>query len=218
MITKEIYKMEDILIKVDGIIFDLKDEELTIINYNNKDDLGKIVIKPSYMHQGKQYPVTAIADIAFKGCGNITEIVLPSSIEDIGERVFDSCEQLRKINIPEGVAILGDYLFTGCKKLKEVSLPQSLKSIGNHTFEYCTSLKGITLPKNLKIIEESAFRGCSSIKTLSIPTTIEIIEKNAFRDCRKLKLTTKLPQSRMDELEPQRFNPDPRPLICNSKK
>ncbi len=62
------------------------------------------------------YPVVAIAERAFEGCG-LTAVVLP-----------------------EGVRYVGWFAFYGCKGLLHVTLPASLESIGYAVFDGCERL------------------------------------------------------------------------------
>lgn len=40
------------------------------------------------------YPVTSIGNEAFRGCTNLSKIVIPSSVTSIGEYAFDECPNL----------------------------------------------------------------------------------------------------------------------------
>ena len=57
----------------------------------------------------------------------LKEIVLPSSVKEIGENTF-AYSGLEKINL-ENVEKIGDHAFYKCKNLKEVELP----SVKDHT-------------------------------------------------------------------------------------
>lgn len=59
----------------------------------------------------------------------ITEITLPDSIVEIGERAFDECKALRSVNTPEGVVGIGKLTAIQCTALELVKLPRSLKAI-----------------------------------------------------------------------------------------
>lgn len=51
---------------------------------------------------------------------DLTEIVLPSHIEEIDAWAFAYCDRLSKIYIPDSVHTLGQDIFQGCSALKDV--------------------------------------------------------------------------------------------------
>ncbi len=67
-----------------------------------------------------QRPVIALEKKAFLSCKSVHEIVLPESIEEIGDWAFAHAEQLRNIWIPCPHLHNGKELFLGCKRLREI--------------------------------------------------------------------------------------------------
>ena len=74
----------------------------------------------------------------------LTEYVIPSSVNKIGNNTFAYCEELVNVTIPEGVKHIGAAAFAGCSSLKDIILPSSLEYIENCIFEYCTILHEFT--------------------------------------------------------------------------
>ena len=149
----------------------------------------------------RTYTVTAIADVAFKGCNqtnNITNcdnayndlgiktIILPNTITSIGEKAFICCTELESINIPESVTSIGDLAFWGCKSLRSIVIPEGITTIGERTFRYCINLTSVTLPSTLTTIETGAFKYCESLTTITIPANVTSIGSEAFEDCESL--------------------------------
>lgn len=76
--------------------------------------------------------VTAIADAVFAGksdyfTGKVEEhymesIVLPLTLESIGDYSFYNCNKLQEIVIPESVKTIGKYVFCGCTDLKTITI------------------------------------------------------------------------------------------------
>ncbi len=64
---------------------------------------------------------------------NITEIIVPESVEIIGDWAFSHCEHLRKITLPGSIKTLGKDIVYDCKLLDEVNLmdyaPVQLKEL-----------------------------------------------------------------------------------------
>ena len=86
-----------------------------------------------------------IATAAFKGCGKLKAVVLPSSIKAIRDYTFNSCSSLEHIYIPEGVESIGMDAFAGCP-LKYVHLPSTLKKVGECAFPRMTA---VYIPANV---------------------------------------------------------------------
>lgn len=63
--------------------------------------------------------IKIVADGAFSGCTNVTEIVMPSSVKTIDANAFSGCSRLEKLHLPEGLCSIGDGAFDGCVKLLE---------------------------------------------------------------------------------------------------
>ena len=94
---------------------------------------------------------------------NLTSIILPSTITEIGDYSFAGCTNLTSITIPEGVTKIGDNTFEGCTKLTSIILPSTITEIGANAFKNCSLLTTITIPENVTYIGDYAFSGCSQL-------------------------------------------------------
>ena len=79
--------------------------------------------------------------------GSATDIVIPGEIYGdpvvaIDDSAF-SYSDLTSVVIPEGVTDIGEYAFSKCESLVSVSLPSTLVTIGNGAFNGCTSLSDV---------------------------------------------------------------------------
>ncbi len=124
--------------------------------------------------------VVAIAPNAFAGSEDITEVVLPHTIQSIGENAFENCTGLTNVTIPEGVSEIGSNAFKDCQSLEEITVPSTVKTIQEGTFQNCGKLNSVKLAEGVSAISSSAFDGCESLKTVTIPDSIETIEAGAF--------------------------------------
>ena len=141
------------------------------------DEIKKIEIKKG---------VTYIGQLAFYGCGNLTEITIPEGVTSIRFYSFSECNSLKKINIPNSVTSIEQGTFSNCSSLTEITIPSSVKSIEDNAFESCSSLTEINIPNSVTRIEERAFYECSSLTGIYIPNSVTSIGKDAFFNCSSL--------------------------------
>lgn len=62
----------------------------------------------------------SIGKSMFEGCSNLTSVVYPGKIVEIGDRAFKNCESLTEFEIKESVSSIGDYCFDGCLNLSSI--------------------------------------------------------------------------------------------------
>lgn len=97
----------------------------------------------------------------------LKSIVLPKSIETIGEYAFQGCTSLTNIELPEGLETIGESAFEGCTALTNINFPQSLKSIGESAFNNCTGLTQVEFPQSLSEIRYGAFSYCTGLTQIA---------------------------------------------------
>lgn len=128
--------------------------------------------------------VTSIGMYAFEGCDSLTSVTIGSSVRRIGEGTFSSCSSLTSITIPSRVTRIDGYAFQGCHNLTNIIIPNSVTSIGTMAFYNCKSLTNIVLPNNLERIGDYAFMlsdtDSSTISQIIIPEKVTEIGSNAF--------------------------------------
>lgn len=114
--------------------------------------------------------ITSIGSGAFSAC-RFTEIVLPDSIETIGEYAFHSCSSLASVQFPANLKTIGREAFTRCSKLTEVNLPDSLTAIGTYAFGECP-MKSIVIPPHVTSLGGSLFDRCEALEEITIPESV----------------------------------------------
>ena len=151
--------------------------------YNPTD----IVVPQEVEADGKTYTVTAIGDKPF--WNPVKSVQLPSTIRRIGNEAFQDSE-LTEIVLPDDIEEIGDYAFYASFDLTKVVFPKNVKQlkIGSHAFSSCW-LEELDLPEGLTEIGEGAFDG-TQITTLTIPSTVKALRKYCFVDCNNLKTVT----------------------------
>ena len=75
---------------------------------------------------GRKVPVIAIAGNAFADHDKVTDIVLPSTIEQIPPEAFAGCSGLKRITIPRTIKSIRKGTFAGCDMLEDVYFEGSM--------------------------------------------------------------------------------------------
>jgi hypothetical protein len=65
-------------------------------------------------------PIITIAKGAFAGNKNITDIILPSSIQRLPQGAFAGCSSLKNITIPKSIRHIKEKTFDGCSSLENI--------------------------------------------------------------------------------------------------
>ncbi len=140
--------------------------------------------------------VLTIGAYSFRHCTDLSEILIPASVESISSEAFVGCSGLRSIQVhPENKAYFssGNCLIKKCDKriilgCKNSKIPKSYKisEIGTNSFSGCTGLEIIKVPENIKKIGADAFYKCSELKEINISYNIRMICHGAFYGCSSL--------------------------------
>ncbi len=131
---------------------------------------------------------TEIKALGLWNSAQVTDIIIPDNVINIGDKAFEEFKHLKNITIPESVTSIGQYAFSNCTNLVNITIPSSVVYIGSWAFNNCTNLKTILFKSwsQLRIIGEYAFSGCTSLRTITIPSTITSLLEDAFFHCTSL--------------------------------
>lgn len=121
---------------------------------------GAVEVPATYGEEGKELPVKAIADEAFRECTNLYSVTLPEGIESIGVRAFMYCA-FRTFTIPQTVTSIGYAAFGMCKSLTEITIPASVTNLEAYAFAYCTSLTKAVVKAQIQDLPYRVFAGSS---------------------------------------------------------
>lgn len=118
---------EDCFVVSEGVLMFLAD----------KYDGGPVLQIPSTV--GGE-TVTIIGAGCFRGCDDLTTIVLPNTVTAIQPEAFSGCTELRGLFVPEGTEYIGKDAFAGCVNLECVYIPASVTRIASGVFDDCAAL------------------------------------------------------------------------------
>ena len=89
--------------------------------------------------------VRKLPDNFMNGCTNLTSVLLPPNVKELGANTFYGCASLTSIDMSSltGMRKLPDFFMRGCTNLTSVKLPPNVKVLGANTFCGCTSLTAV---------------------------------------------------------------------------
>ena len=116
---------------------------------------------------------------------NVTSIIFPDSVTEIGIGCCANCTSLQKVILPKNLKTIDTLLFYKCKALKQIILPNGIKTIDKATF-YNSGLSSIEIPDTVYYINSIAFTNCAKLKTVTLGKSIEAIGDQAFVGCSNL--------------------------------
>lgn len=162
----------------DGLKFTLSADKSFYSVTGYSGSFERVVIPDTY----NGLRVTAVSDGLFTGDENLREIVLPESIDKIGNSAFAGCVNLQSVTIPGSIRTIGDGAFSGCSSLTSADLGGMLETLGARAFEGCTSMQSVEFGENLATVGEFAFDGCSSLVSAYLPNSVSSLGTGAFRN------------------------------------
>jgi hypothetical protein len=143
---------EGTVVESDGFRFRLRMDNIAeVVGYNGS--AKDVVIPTTY----GEHIVRRIAPRAFKRNRNMTSVVIPDSVDNIGYEAFYSCTALTQIHLPASLKIIGKNAFNYCRVLKELQIPEGTLHLDRHAFYDCLELGDVTIPASVGFIGEDAF-------------------------------------------------------------
>ena len=130
--------------------------------------------------------IQSVGQFAFFKCDSLIGVSLPESLTSIEYSAFKDCTSLEDIVFPDAVTFIGRSAFNNCSSLLDLALPESLETLSASAFAGCSALNRVSFPNSLTYIDHCVFDGCSSITNIILPTNLEKIGWAAFRNCSSL--------------------------------
>ena len=160
-----------------------------------------------------------IGIMAFAGCANLENIVVPGTFKTVGNYAFADCTKLADVTLEDGIETIGCAAFNNCTSLSEIAIPESTKKLGYDAFYGCSSLetvyynaidcylfgasesaliafgeresiKNFIFGNKVETIPSYLLRENTGITEIDIPDSVTTISSYAFYDCRTLTSVT----------------------------
>ena len=183
MVTEEYRPTLEADSTADGVAYLLTEAEAILLDAKNTE--GFFAVPQTVIANGREYPVTEIADSAFSSSW-ITGLQLPESVRRIGNDAFYECVALEWVEMPSEMDEIGARAFYGCESLTFIEIPQGVTELQSAAFRNCKSLELVTLPQSLQAISDRVFRECGSLSRIRIPKSVDRIGTEAFHSCKNL--------------------------------
>lgn len=162
--------------------YSVDDNQMTAEVTLNPKATGELLIPETIVVGQHTYTVTAVGDKAFKGCKNLTTIVLPRTIERVYRSAFDGTGiMLNKANWAEGCLWIDSILISTDKTIKpRFVVPEGTRLIAAGAFQGNKTIVRVELPTCISRIDHETFRDCKNLQKVVIPTSITAIGEDAF--------------------------------------
>ena len=184
-------------VEKDGLFYNLNYEtkEASIISAGD-NCRGNIVIPSGVEINGQSFNVISIEDRAFKGCKELTSIIISNGLYSIGDNAFENCYELTSISFPSSFAILGNNVFVDCWNLKSVNVSDleswckvsfpSPPFYEHQLYINGSEIKDLVIPEGVTKINKYVFSRCTNVQTLTMPNSVKEIGEGAFYKCDSL--------------------------------
>jgi len=114
------------------------------------------------------YTVKAIGIWSFRGCSNITSVIIPDTVLSIDESGFSLCSKLVSVTFGNSITSIGTMAFYGCAKVASITLPNTLTTLGGGGFQTCNGLTTVTIPASVTTIGDQVFFYCTGLTSVII--------------------------------------------------
>lgn len=187
-------------------------KEVTLIGTNAFKDVGAKTPVKSVTFEAES-GLKEIGDYAFSAANLSGEVILPQSVEILGEGAFRGTA-CTKFTFEAGskMTAMGDSVFANCGKLTEVeNFPSGITKIPDSSFMSDKVLAKVTYaaPEKMTGIDASAFSGCevlvSDASYSPITENMVTIGASAFMGCKGEQFTTVTIPASVTKLEQNTF-------------
>ena len=154
--------------------------------FHNDVNLTGTLSLPSTLKQiGEDKGYISYWDGTFFGCGFVSELKIPDSVEVIGMGAFSACRNLYgELRLPRNLRLLGESAFSDCENLQgSLEIPQGVTDIPDNCFNGTWLGGTLTLHDGISTIGSWAFSNTGFRGELRLPKNLESLSAGAFYNC-----------------------------------
>lgn len=113
----------------------------------------------------------------YNGRNDITELIVPEGVSEIGAGTFSGMRALTSVTLPSTLRVVGESAFAECGSLKELAIPEGVELIGAEAFADCAQLQKLTVPPSVTSLGENLLWLSNNGKAITVTC-----EKGSFAD------------------------------------
>lgn len=129
----------------------------------------------------------SIGEYAFHGCNTVKELVIPNNVNTIEYGAISNMASLEKVTIGEGLVNLCDYsIFSECPNLHQLVWNAVELDQQNIYYDYsvCKApLETLLLGDKVKKVPIQFLNGCTTLQSVTFGKSVETIGARAFYNC-----------------------------------
>ena len=146
--------------------------------------IGELTIPATMIDStdGGLFSVTAVDSNAFRGCTDLTTVIVSAGITNIAYSAFRECSNLASVSLPNGLRDIECAAFLDCGNLETINLPEGLTTIGLQAFFNCWKLTSVTFPTTFTTLGLEALSQ-TGLTSVNITSGITKIDRSPFVDC-----------------------------------
>ena len=103
----------------------------------------------------------------FNGCSSLTSVDFGTGVRFLGQNCFSGAG-FTELVLPDTIQTLGDRCFRGCEQLTTLDLGSGVRTVHESAFASCDNLKKVTIGSALERIERNAFHSSEAIEEIHI--------------------------------------------------
>ena len=142
-----------------GIRSALAEKGLTIGDSSTLDEYPALIQEMETGGGGSSADTQTLIDMIEN---DITSIVIPSGVKQIGGYAFENRKFLTDVTIPENVSIIGPGAFLGCSKLRNINVSTGTTILEQNLFYSCLNLAKFIVYPGVQEIQDNCFNNVST--------------------------------------------------------
>ena len=190
---KALYKSDTLILFANMSAKEYNVLESVDLNQTQVSQISTLSTKITPRPLATSVTITNIGDSAFKGCDNLTKVILPSTLKTVQDYAFYNCSSLTNVAIPSNLQKIGTGSFQECDTITNIDLGDKVEKVGPYAFANCDNLNAVTYKDSLTAIEASAFESCQNLQSFTFTGTtnnLAVIGNYAFKNDTKLNMTS----------------------------